>query len=165
MEVVSQEHRGYLYPHTGRSAENRTVYFYYWFILEPEAYRRVCVRFAFDRWLARMIFSLGGDSKGRPDPRRFAAVEILMSLDMPAYLEARRKFLANRAAFPVEDLAKYAGLWIAWSPDGTRVAASAVGPELLDNILTANGENPDLCVVEGIPDDNGIIGGPDGGAT
>ena len=33
-----------------------------------------------------------------------------MSLDMPAYLETRRQFLVNRAAFPVENLAKYAGL-------------------------------------------------------
>ncbi len=33
-----------------------------------------------------------------------------MPLDMPAYLENRRKFLANRAAFPVEELARYAGL-------------------------------------------------------
>jgi hypothetical protein len=76
-----------------------------------------------------------------------------MALDMPAYLEMRRKFLANRAAFPVEDLAKYAGRWVAWSPDGTRVAASAPSPELLDGLLEANGEDPALCVVEGIPDD------------
>ena len=34
-----------------------------------------------------------------------------MPIDMPAYLEMRRQFLVNRAAFPVEELAKYAGLW------------------------------------------------------
>jgi hypothetical protein len=43
---------------------------------------------------------------------------------MPAYLAARRKFLPDRAAFPIEELAKYAGEWVAWIPDGTRVAAS-----------------------------------------
>ena len=86
-----------------------------------------------------------------------------MSLDMPAYLETRRKFLANRAAFPVEDLAKYAGQWVAWSPDGTRIAACALSPEFLDGILEANGEDPALCVVEGIPDD-GLIGETDGSA-
>jgi hypothetical protein len=88
-----------------------------------------------------------------------------MSLDMPAYLETRRKFLANRAAFPIADLAKYAGLWVAWSPDGTRIAASAPSPELLDGILEANGEDPALCVVEGIPDDDALIGEADGSAA
>jgi hypothetical protein len=85
-----------------------------------------------------------------------------MSLDIPAYLEARRQFLANRAAFPVDELAKHAGRWVAWSPDGTRIAASAPRPELLDDILKANGEDPALCVVEGIPDDDALIGEVDG---
>jgi hypothetical protein len=88
-----------------------------------------------------------------------------MALDMLAYLEARRTFLANRAKFPAEDLAKYAGQWVAWSPDGTRIAASAPSPELLDGILQANGEDPALCVVEGIPDDDAMVGEVDGGAA
>jgi len=88
-----------------------------------------------------------------------------MALDMPAYLASRRKFLANRAAFPVEELAKYTGQWVAWSPDGTRVAASAASPELLDGILEANGEDPVTCVVEGIPDDDALIGEADGSAA
>jgi len=87
-----------------------------------------------------------------------------MSLDMPAYLAARRTFLANRAAFPLEDLAKYAGQWVAWSPDGTRIAASAPSPEFLDGILEASGEEPSLCVVEGIPGDE-LVGEADGGAA
>lgn len=88
-----------------------------------------------------------------------------MSLDMPAYLEMRRKFLANRAAFPVEELDKHAGQWVAWSPDGTHIAASASSPELLDAILEANGENPAQCVIEGIPDDDALIGEADGSAA
>jgi hypothetical protein len=76
-----------------------------------------------------------------------------MTMDMPAYLETRRRFLANRAAFPIEELAKYAGQWVAWSPDGTRVAASAAQPDLLDCLLRAGGEDPAGCVVEGIPSD------------
>jgi hypothetical protein len=87
-----------------------------------------------------------------------------MSLDMSAYLEMRRKFLANRAVFPVEELAKHAGRWVAWSPDGTRIAASAASPELLDGILEASGEDPALCVVEGIPDDDALLGEADGSA-
>jgi hypothetical protein len=89
-----------------------------------------------------------------------------MSLDIPAYLATRRQFLANRATFPVEELAKYAGCWVAWSPDGTRVAASAPGPEFLDALLEANGYDPAQCVVEGLPDDDGsILGGADGSAA
>lgn len=85
-----------------------------------------------------------------------------MSLNMPAYLEMRRKFLANRAVFPADKLATYVGQWVAWSPDGTRIAASAASPELLDGILQASGEDPAQCVVEGIPDDDALIGEADG---
>jgi hypothetical protein len=88
-----------------------------------------------------------------------------MSFDMPAYLEARRRFLANRAAFPIAELAKYAGQWVAWSPDGTRIAAGASSPELLDGLLEAIGEDPALCVVEGIPDDDAVLGEVDGSAA
>jgi hypothetical protein len=66
----------------------------------------------------------------------------------------RRKFLANRAIFPIEELEKYAGQWVAWSPDGSRISASAVNPELLDDLLRTAGEDPAFCVIEGIPDDD-----------
>jgi hypothetical protein len=88
-----------------------------------------------------------------------------MSIDMSAYLEMRRRFLANRAAFPVEELCKHAGRWVAWSPDGTRIAASAQRPELLDAMLQASGEDPSQCVIEGIPDDDALIGEADGSAA
>ncbi len=88
-----------------------------------------------------------------------------MPLDMPAYLEMRRKFLANRATFPVEELAKYEGLWVAWSPDGSRVAASAADPELLDGLLQNAGEDPAQCVIEGIPGDEPLFGEADGSAA
>jgi hypothetical protein len=81
-----------------------------------------------------------------------------MALNMPAYLEMRRKFLANRAGFSAEELAKHAGRWVAWNADGTRIAASAPSPDLLDAILEANGEDPACCVVEGIPGDDAVIG-------
>jgi hypothetical protein len=85
-----------------------------------------------------------------------------MPLDMPAYLEQRRKFLANRAAFPVEELAQYAGEWVAWSPDGSRVAAAAPNPEMLESLLRACGEDPACCVVEGIPGGDTLFGEADG---
>jgi hypothetical protein len=74
--------------------------------------------------------------------------------DVANYLELRRRFLANRAAFPVEELAKYAGQWVAWSPDGSRVAAHSADPETLDALLRANGDDPAVCVIEGIPADD-----------
>ena len=88
-----------------------------------------------------------------------------MRLDMPAYLEMRRKFLANRAAFPAEELAKYAGQWVAWRPDGSRIAASAAQPEMLDSLLEACGENPAECVIEGIPGDGALFDQADGSAA
>jgi len=88
-----------------------------------------------------------------------------MPLNIPAYLALRRQFLANRATFPVEKMANYVGQWVAWSPDGTRIAASARSPEFLDAILAANGEDPALCVVEGIPDADALLGDVDGSAA
>ena len=57
-----------------------------------------------------------------------------------AIIAARRTYAAGYrkldaySPFPVEELAKYAGQWVAWSPDGTRVAASASSPEMLDDL-------------------------------
>jgi hypothetical protein len=73
------------------------------------------------------------------------------------YLERLRTFLANRAIFPVEELAKHAGKWVAFSPDGTRVAASAPNPDLLEDLLRACGEDPAICVIEGIPGEGGLF--------
>src|SRR4051812_35972578 len=82
---------------------------------------------------------------------------LIMPNDVAFYMEMRRKYLANRATFPVEELAKYAGQWIAWSPDGSHVAASAEKPEMLTDLLRAAGEDPSYCVVEGIPGDEVMI--------
>src|SRR4051794_10408609 len=39
-----------------------------------------------------------------------------------------QQFLTNRAQFPPEELAKYAGKYVAWSPDGTQIVASDEDP-------------------------------------
>jgi hypothetical protein len=39
-----------------------------------------------------------------------------------------QRFLTNRSWFPLEELARYAGQYIAWSPDGTEVLASDADP-------------------------------------
>jgi len=73
-----------------------------------------------------------------------------MAIDMAAYLENRRKFLENRQKFPLEELAKHLGKWVAWSPDGGRILASAADPGDLEELVRAAGENPVQCVLEGI---------------
>jgi hypothetical protein len=82
-----------------------------------------------------------------------------MPFDMQAYLETRRKYLENRPRFPLDELAKYFGQWVAWSPDGTRVVASSTDPDALEDLVRAAGEDPMFCVVEGIPEHDSLIGG------
>jgi hypothetical protein len=81
-----------------------------------------------------------------------------------SYLERLRTFLANRAVFPAEELAKHAGKWVAFTPDGTRVAASAPDPDMLEELLRASGEDPALCVIEGTPGEDGPFAETSGGA-
>jgi hypothetical protein len=82
-----------------------------------------------------------------------------MPLDMPSYLEDRRKFLANRQRFPLDELAKYLGSWVAWSLDGTRIVASAANAEDLEERVRQAGEDFSQCVLEGIPDNDASLGG------
>jgi hypothetical protein len=70
-------------------------------------------------------------------------------------------YLKNRVAFPLDELAKHRGEWVAWSPDGTRLVATSRKPEALDDLVRAAGENPENCVIEGIPDADCVIGGLD----
>jgi hypothetical protein len=72
-----------------------------------------------------------------------------------------RQYLKNRSAAPVDLLVKHRGEWIAWSPDGTHVVASTKNPEILDELVRNAGENPEECVVEGIPEEDSVIGGLD----
>jgi hypothetical protein len=68
-------------------------------------------------------------------------------------------YLKNRLAFPLEDLAKHRGEWVAWSPDGTRLVAASPDPDALDGLVRAAGENPEDCPIEGIPDADCVLGG------
>src|SRR3954453_18317137 len=79
--------------------------------------------------------------------------------DLISYLEDRQRYLENRARFPLEELGRYAGRWVAWSPDGARVGAPAANPQLLDALTRDAGEDPEHCLVEGIPAEDAVIGG------
>jgi hypothetical protein len=79
--------------------------------------------------------------------------------ELMSELESRRTFLENRAGFPVEALIPYAGHWIAWSPDGTKIVAHSQTPVDLDDRIRAAGEDPARCVVEGIPEGEAMLGG------
>jgi hypothetical protein len=52
----------------------------------------------------------------------------------------------NRAKFPLEELAKYAGQYVAFSMDGTRILASADTMEAVEEKLVAAGINPNRVV-------------------
>jgi hypothetical protein len=82
-----------------------------------------------------------------------------MQPDLIPYLEDRRKYLENRAKFPLDELVRYAGQWVAWSPDGARVVAHATHPQALDDLIRDAGEDPEQCLVEGIPAEDAVIGG------
>ncbi len=69
-----------------------------------------------------------------------------------------QEYLKNRLQFPLAELAQYAGEYVAWSPDGTRIVASSRDLEVLEDLLCAAGEDPEECVVEGIPDSDSVIG-------
>jgi hypothetical protein len=80
-----------------------------------------------------------------------------MAVDVMSERETFRKYLKNRAALPPDRLAPYRGRWIAWSPDGLHVVADAENLKDLDDLILAAGEDPERCVLEGIPDCDTII--------
>jgi hypothetical protein len=82
-----------------------------------------------------------------------------MSADVAKEMECCRRFLEHRAALPAGALLPYVGRWIAWSPDGTRIVAVSQTPEDLDDRIRAVGEDPERCVVEGVPTTDAMLGG------
>jgi hypothetical protein len=48
-------------------------------------------------------------------------------------------FNENVSKFPASELLKYAGRYVAWSLDGTRILASGTDPDELDRNLAAAG--------------------------
>ena len=60
-------------------------------------------------------------------------------------------FRKNRAAFPLTELAKYQGQWIAFDPNGTRVIAAAETLGECDRLVQEAGYDPEEVGFEGVP--------------
>ncbi len=67
----------------------------------------------------------------------------------------------NRTKFPLEELRKYAGEWVAFSKDGSRVVASAPTLLALEERLIAKGEDPQSIALERIELEDCALGGVD----
>jgi len=62
-----------------------------------------------------------------------------------------RQLRENRSAFSTAELAKYRGQWVAFSPDGRRIVASAGTLADLEERLTNAGEDAQRLAFESVP--------------
>jgi hypothetical protein len=72
------------------------------------------------------------------------------------------QFNKNRAAFPLDELAKYEGNWVAFSPDGANIIAAAPDLAALEQKVRSAGYNPADVGFESVPteaDGEVFIGG------
>ena len=58
-----------------------------------------------------------------------------------------RSYSENRSQVPAEDLTRYAGQYVAWSPDGRQILAHAADPDLVEKQVVAAGLDPAAVVV------------------
>lgn len=70
-----------------------------------------------------------------------------------------QRFLKNRRQFPLDQLAKYAGKHIAWSPDGDSIVASDEDLARVIAAVKASGYDPAECVLSSVPACDSVIGG------
>ena len=73
-----------------------------------------------------------------------------------------QQFLTNRQQFPPGELAKYAGKYIAWSPDGTRILASDDDLEKVAAAVEDQGFDSSEIVLSSVPFPDEVVSG--GGA-
>jgi hypothetical protein len=60
-------------------------------------------------------------------------------------------YLRNRRTFSLDELDKYAGKYVAWSPDGTRIIASADDLSTLCRAVDSTAFDPADVVMEPVP--------------
>jgi hypothetical protein len=69
-------------------------------------------------------------------------------------------FLKNRQQFPPEELAKYEGKYVAWSPDGASILATDEDELRLDKTIEAAGyDSAEILIAFVPPGDEIILGG------
>jgi hypothetical protein len=62
-----------------------------------------------------------------------------------------QKYLRNRHQFSLDELDKYAGKYVAWSPDGLQIIASADNLPALCEAVDSSGFDPADVVMEPVP--------------
>jgi hypothetical protein len=70
-----------------------------------------------------------------------------------------QEYRENRASFPLAELVKYDGQWVAFSLDGRRIIANSEDLATLDNLVVAAGEDPEQVALERIEFDDISLGG------
>jgi hypothetical protein len=65
----------------------------------------------------------------------------------------RHMFYENRAKFPVEELLKYNGKYVAWFPDGSGILDSDIDRKALRERIIASGDDPFFYNIEYITDE------------
>ena len=61
------------------------------------------------------------------------------------------QFRKNRAAFPLDELVKYQGMWIAFDPEGKTVIAAAKTIAEVDRLVQAAGYDPEEVAFGRVP--------------
>lgn len=71
-----------------------------------------------------------------------------------------QEFLRNRLQFPLDELGKHAGKYVAWSPDGASIVASDDDEVRLDARIKADGYDPADVLITFVPfPDEVVLGG------
>jgi hypothetical protein len=65
----------------------------------------------------------------------------------------------NRASFPLYELAKYQGQWVAFSMDGRHIIAGCDDLGALDRLVLGAGEDPENVALERIELEDSYLGG------
>jgi hypothetical protein len=70
-----------------------------------------------------------------------------------------QQYRENRARFPLAELEKYDGQWVAFSQDGQRIIAANEDLLTLDSLVVAAGEDPERVAFERIEWEDSSLGG------